>query len=302
MNGDDLLRAAAITHISALTNRHGPLSWAQIEEGFEFRGQRVHLASKAIGIFKPAQLRSGALSIRTAVPRKGRIPRYDDRFNEGAEHFSYRFQKEGPEASDNQLARECMLHRWPVIYFFGIAPAVYDALICQIVSEDRSAETFHVAPISEAMVAESSVLRSAARLPIERRYAMVSAKKRLHQDRFRFAVLEAYDSRCAICRLRHPELLDAAHIVEDGDVLGEARVPNGLALCKLHHAAFDRNFIGITPDLEIRLRPELLIEKDGPMLEHGLRAFNRTRLTVPDHAADRPDRMLLEQRWKEFAA
>src|SRR3989304_615457 len=45
----------------------------------------------------------------------------------------------------------------------------------------------------------------------------------MHQQEFR--------QECAICRLRHEELLDAAHILPDGHPRGEPVVPNGLALC-----------------------------------------------------------------------
>jgi putative restriction endonuclease len=116
------------------------------------------------------------------------------------------------------------------------------------------------------------------------------------------AVIAAYDARCAICRLRHPELLDAAHIEPDGEVLGEARVPNGLSLCKLHHAAFDNFLLGVTPELEVRIHRDLLDERDGPMLEHGLRAFHGQPLMLPRESQDRPDRVLLERRWRKFAA
>jgi hypothetical protein len=58
-------------------------------------------------------------------------------------------------------------------------------------------------------------------------------------------VLRAYRDCCAVCRLRHEELLDAAHILPDGHPRGEPVVRNGLALCKLHHAAFDRHILGI---------------------------------------------------------
>src|SRR5919197_4456221 len=48
-------------------------------------------------------------------------------------------------------------------------------------------------------------------------------------------VLRAYRERCAICRLRREELLDTAHILADGHPRGAPIVPNGLALCTLHH-------------------------------------------------------------------
>jgi len=49
-----------------------------------------------------------------------------------------------------------------------------------------------------------------------------------------------------------------------------AALPNDLALCKLHHAAFDANIIGVTPDLGVTVRLDVLQEIDGPMLQHGL--------------------------------
>jgi len=45
-------------------------------------------------------------------------------------------------------------------------------------------------------------------------------------------------------------------------------IPNGLALCKLHHAAFDRYLIGVTPELEVTVRLDVVEEIDGPMLQH----------------------------------
>jgi len=95
-------------------------------------------------------------------------------------------------------------------------------------------------------------------------------QRRPHQQTFRHRVLRAYQERCASCRLRHRELLEAAHILPDGDPRGEPIVSNGVALCKLHHAAFDRYILGIRPDLAVDLRLGVLREADGPMLLHGL--------------------------------
>lgn len=93
----------------------------------------------------------------------------------------------------------------------------------------------------------------------------------------------------------------SGHIIPDREKLGEAMVPNGLALCKLHHAAFDSDLLGITPDLEVRIARGLLEERDGPMLEHGLRGFHGQRITDPADAIHRPDRALVEMRWERFA-
>ena len=101
----------------------------------------------------------------------------------------------------------------------------------------------------------------------------------------RATVLHAYDTRCAVCALRHVELLDAAHIVSDREEAGIAAVRNGLALCKIHHAAFDSSVLGIRPDLVVEIRSDVLNEIDGPMLEHGLKGRHRQPLMGGAHGA-----------------
>jgi putative restriction endonuclease len=103
-----------------------------------------------------------------------------------------------------------------------------------------------------------------------------------------------------VCRLRRDELLDAAHIVPDADPLGIPSVSNGLALCRLHHAAFDSHLIGIRPDYRVEVRPDVLEDKDGPMLIHGLQGFHGAHLVVPRRPTAQPDRQLLEARYARF--
>ena len=60
------------------------------------------------------------------------------------------------------------------------------------------------------------------------------------------------------------ELLEAAHIREDSDG-GEPIVPNGVAMCAIHHKAFDNAVLGIRPDYVIEIRQDILEEIDGPL-------------------------------------
>src|SRR5881628_2358670 len=108
---------------------------------------------------------------------------------------------------------------------------------------------------------------------IRRSYVTRLGKQRMHQQEFRQRVLRAYREQCAICRLRHEELLDAAHILPDGHPRGEPVVPNGLALCK---------------------------EPDGPMLKYGLQGFQDARLLLPRDPALRPNREFVEERYGMF--
>jgi putative restriction endonuclease len=134
----------------------------------------------------------------------------------------------------------------------------------------------------------------------ERRYAVRIVEQRLHQPEFRSRVLRAYATRCSVCTLRHAELLDAAHIIGDREEGGMPAVTNGLSLCKIHHASYDQDLLGITPDYEVVINSDLLAERDGPMLQYGIQAMHGRTLTTPDRKADRPDRERLAARFERF--
>ena len=74
---------------------------------------------------------------------------------------------------------------------------------------------------------------------------------------FRPSVLATYAQRCVICGLsvqigtRH-FALEACHI-KWRQYGGPDSVPNGLAMCVIHHKAFDRGALCITDDLEVRI-------------------------------------------------
>jgi putative restriction endonuclease len=100
--------------------------------------------------------------------------------------------------------------------------------------------------------------------------------------------------------LRHLELLDAAHILPDLDPEGDPIVPNGISLCKLHHAAFDSNILGIRPDYIIEVKKEILEEEDGPVLLHGLQKLHQAEIVLPKSRNLYPDPKRLETRYEEF--
>ncbi|MDX6705101.1 MAG: putative restriction endonuclease [Solirubrobacteraceae bacterium] len=135
-----------------------------------------------------------------------------------------------------------------------------------------------------------------------RRYATREAIVRLHQHRFRTAVLRAYATRCAVCRLREATLLQAAHIIDDRDPRGLATVVNGISLCAIHHLAYDRNLLGIDPGGVVHIAQRLLNEIDGPMLRSGLQEFHGGVILQPRRDDERPDPVRLELRYEHFAA
>src|ERR1700730_3698247 len=95
-------------------------------------------------------------------------------------------------------------------------------------------------------------------------------------------------------------IADAAYILPDADPEGEPTVPNGIALRKLHHAAFDHFLLSVRPDYTFEIRQDVLQETDGPMLKHGLQGMHGPRMQLSDPKALRPSPDLLTQRHRQF--
>ena len=91
-----------------------------------------------------------------------------------------------------------------------------------------------------------------------------------------------------------------AHITPDSDGEGEPVTINGVALCQLHRAAFDRFFFAIRPDYVIEVRPPVLRESDGPMLVVGPQQIHGQQIHLPHRTIDLPDRTRLERRYEPF--
>ncbi|MDX1579361.1 MAG: HNH endonuclease, partial [Gemmatimonadota bacterium] len=71
-------------------------------------------------------------------------------------------------------------------------------------------------------------------------------------------------------------------------------------LCKFHHAAFDRGFLGVRPDYVLEARPDLLAEEDGPTLVHSIQSLHETRIQLPRSRRLWPEVGALEARYDEF--
>ncbi len=233
---------------------------------------------------------------------------YQDTLDPVTRELHYRYFGRDPNHVDNVGLRRLMAEQRPVIYFHGIQKGLYLSFWpAYIVWDDPGALTFTVATDYPAFAHDQwtaqqrgVLLAAAGDRELERRYATRTNLMRLHQRLFRNRVLRAYRTQCAFCRLRQEPLLDAAHIVADKDPTGDPVVPNGLSLCKIHHAAFDRMFLGVTPKGVIRVRPDLRRQEDGPMLRHGLQGLHDQPIHRPRHAADHPDPDRLNLRYREF--
>ncbi len=298
---DTAMRLAAFDQVSLLSRLHGVLTSADLRRGFDYIGRRLPLVSQR-GIFKPRQMRF-LLSVRTIVPTTGSRVWYEDQLTahrqifSGDEAVDYAFMGTDPDAADNRWLREACENRIPVIYFLGVAPRCFRALLPTFVDDWSAADLS--ARLVFGLPGQDGVMMPGA---AERRYAFLQVRQQLHQDVFRAAVIAAYRGRCAATGLAEPGLLDAAPIVSNRDEpLGRPIVRNGLPLSKLHHAAFGRHLIGIDPDYRLHVADRLLAQKDGPTLE-ALKKLDGRRIQLPPRPEDGPDRDRLARRFDQFRA
>jgi len=269
-------------------------------QGFEYQGSRITFLGPQ-GIWKPKIFPEIPLSITTVISGP-----YNDSFSDDG-LLLYRYQGTDSNQWDNVGLRKAMQYQVPLVYFNNVVKGRYHAIWpVYIVGDNPSLLTFKVAvddekslKYNEAAGSELKISESASEVA-RRAYITSTVKIRLHQRSFREKVLLAYKEQCALCRLKHRELLDAAHIIPDSDPEGEPRISNGISLCKLHHAAFDENFIGITPGYIIQVRADILEEKDGPLLKHGLQGLHNGPVSVPREKKLQPDRQLLERKYELF--
>jgi putative restriction endonuclease len=299
------LRLAAFARLDELKRaRRGVVADEDLNAGFTFEGDVIKFWSSRRGIWRPKQLSpsGAALSITTTPAKAGKAPPYDDQIASDADWFIYRYEGDDPETWTNVAVRAALEQHRPLIYFYGITAGVYDAIFpCYVVADHPEELAFEVAADVEGVrldPATAGIDADAAR----RRYGTATVKTRLHQRRFRELVVAAYRERCAVCRLAHVELLDAAHILPDRDERGRPEVPNGLSLCKIHHGAYDTEILGVDPDFKVHIRGDILEEKDGPMLLHGLQELHGSSIGLPKAERLRPNRDYLAERFGRFKA
>jgi len=299
---DARVRLAAFTFLEEARRRlgsDGSFPRAFLAEGFMFEGERVPLIAPQ-GIFKPRVLPEVPLSITTVPVVEGQDRPYEDMLGpDGLLHYRYR----GTDAQhrDNVGLRLAMQRKAPLIYFHGIVPGLYQAgWPVYIVGDDPAALMFTVTVDEGQLLALATSPEDPEETQLRRRYATRIFQQRLHQTAFRERVLDAYERHCSVCRLRRDQFLEAAHILPDKHPEGEPLVSNGIALCKLHHAAFDSHIIGVRPDCTIEVREDVLHEIDGPMLIHGLQGFHNQALRVPSRLTWRPNPTFLEERYALF--
>lgn len=281
-----VLREQVMHELARLTAEQGYVSRDQLS-ALAVGGGTRRVIDTSRGIWNPRDL-NATLSVVSSPDGP-----YDDHELDGA-LFRYAYRA-GSTDGDNVKLRRAMELQLPIILLRKQRANEYVPLFPVYVIEDDKRHRQFVLALDELV----RVLGSSDSV-VERRYAERVVRQRLHQAEFRGRVLRAYEVQCAVCNLKLGRLLEAAHILADRDDGGDPIVTNGLSLCKIHHAAYDAELLGISPRYVVEINHALLHAVDGPMLRHGLQEMHNRPLTVPQVRGERPDPDRLATRWKAF--
>lgn len=266
-------------------------------------GKQFRVLGPQTGIWRISQLSDSAIGIATSFVADPRKRPYED--GEGHDGLlRYKWRGTNPNHADNVGLRNAMNKGLPLVYYEGVGfkPGTKTQLLqpifpVHVVAEEASETQFVVALQGQRVISFEEPPTN-HEIHVEHNLRLV--KERRHQPLFRARVVVAYEEKCAVCRLPFRELLDAAHIRPDSQG-GSADVNNGLALCKIHHGAYDADILGISPDYVVKIKESVLDTFDGPTLQHALKEMNNEPLRQLPHAKyDKPNKELLAERYEKF--
>jgi len=283
------LRQRIMLDLENLFSKNGFVSREELSS-YQINGKPFRLVDQSRGIWNPTFLDS-TLSIISNPDSHYQDKHRDD----GLIEYAY---QEGTVDGVNKKMRIAMQNRDPLILLTKIAPNFFVPTMPVFVVKDNPKSQQFLIAIDESLAILSDSQHSIS--PLQKKYADSVVRRRLHQREFRGRVLRAYNTKCTICSLSHGELLDAAHIYPDSHNDGHPVVSNGMAMCKIHHSAYDQNFVGISPDYEVLISQKLLDEVDGPMLKHGLQEMHGVSICIPTSRKEQPNKAALAYKFELF--
>lgn len=118
---------------------------------------------------------------------------------------------------------------------------------------------------------------------IEGKNVLRQVKTRVNQSVFRTMVLNNYYSKCCITGINISDFLVASHIVPWSKNEKERLNPrNGLCLNVLHDKAFDKGFLTVTPDYEIKISKEIHALSSDTSTQEFFLKFDNQKIQIPD--------------------
>lgn len=127
-------------------------------------------------------------------------------------------------------------------------------------------------------------------------------KQRTNQHLFRNMVLSAYNNACCITGIARLELIEACHIIDwKVDEKNRLNPCNGIAMNVLFHRAYDKMFIGITPDLRVEVSERMydgLRGEDKDKTYSFFNPYNGMQITLPRKFKPNPN--FIEEKYDKF--
>jgi len=168
-------------------------------------------------------------------------------------------------------------------------------------SEEALRQLFGAGEESDLEVLPKEGVRIRKRPPAGPSETVATVKQRRGQEYFRDAVLNNFGGRCGVSGLPIRELLIASHILPWGSHPAERwNVRNGIALSRLHDAAFDRGLVTFDDQYKLQLSPRLKAELSQTAVFANFGEYAGQPLRLPDDAALPELSFLAEHRAKIF--
>ncbi len=133
---------------------------------------------------------------------------------------------------------------------------------------------------------------------IEGKNILRQVQTRVNQSVFRTMVLNNYHSKCCITGINIPDLLVASHIIPWSKNEKERLNPrNGLCLNALHDKAFDKGYITVTPDYQVKISYAIENYSDHSSIKKYFLKYNNEKIIIPEKFL--PDTRFLEYHLNE---
>jgi putative restriction endonuclease len=161
-------------------------------------------------------------------------------------------------------------------------------------------------PVVESAASENQLINEAARKLRQEASGGNAESETVSPARsaaFRQEIMRLYDYTCAACRLRvitpdFKSAVDAAHIIRFADSHDDV-INNGLALCKLHHWAFDEHLIAVSDSYTLLVSSGFDERGRGDLL---LRNLKGKKILLPSQRPFYPSLINLRQHRAAFDA
>ncbi len=133
---------------------------------------------------------------------------------------------------------------------------------------------------------------------VEGKTKLIQVQARVNQSVFRTMVLNNYHSKCCITGINIPDLLVASHIIPWSKNEKERLNPrNGLCLNALHDKAFDKGYITVTTDFEVKISKSIEKYSDQPAIKKYILSYDKQKIRIPEKFL--PDTNFLEYHFNE---